>query len=92
MLRIAGHAAAVYYGFLLRDRAYGYLMGFDPAYEFESPSVILLGHAIAEAVRQKAREFHFLRGRESYKYEWGATDRWNQHRVFRPAGAYARLS
>jgi CelD/BcsL family acetyltransferase involved in cellulose biosynthesis len=92
MLRIAGHAAAVYYGFLLHDRAYGYLTGFDPAYEFESPSVILLGHAIAEAVRQKAREFHFLRGREPYKYGWGATDRWNQHRVFRPARAYANAS
>jgi CelD/BcsL family acetyltransferase involved in cellulose biosynthesis len=91
-LQISGHAAAVYYGFLCGDRAYGYLTGFDPAYEFESPSVILLGHAIAEAVREKAREFHFLRGREPYKYGWGATDRWNQRRVFLRAGAYARAS
>jgi CelD/BcsL family acetyltransferase involved in cellulose biosynthesis len=92
VLRVAGHAAAAYYGFLSGERAYGYLMGFDPAYEFESPGAILLGHVIAEAVRQKAREFHFLRGREPYKYAWGAIDRWNQRRVFRPATSYARAS
>jgi CelD/BcsL family acetyltransferase involved in cellulose biosynthesis len=35
-LRIAGAAAAVYYGFHHRDCAYGYLTGFDPSYAFES--------------------------------------------------------
>ena len=80
-LQIGGHTAAVYYGFHHRDQAYGYLTGFDPAYAFESPGVILLEHAIVEAAREGARTFHFLRGREPYKYEWGARDHWNKKRI-----------
>jgi CelD/BcsL family acetyltransferase involved in cellulose biosynthesis len=38
---------------------------------------VLIGHAIEEAAQQGAREFHFLRGREPYKYEWGGRDCWN---------------
>ncbi len=83
LLRIGGRAAAAYYGFHHRHRAYAYLSGFDPDYAFESPGVILFSHAIVEAVRDGATEFHFLRGREPYKYGWGATDRWNTSRVFR---------
>jgi CelD/BcsL family acetyltransferase involved in cellulose biosynthesis len=70
-----------------RDRAYGYLTGFDPTYEFESPGTIVVGYAIETAVREAAREFHFLRGREAYKYHWGAVDRWNRQRVFRRTDA-----
>jgi CelD/BcsL family acetyltransferase involved in cellulose biosynthesis len=91
-LRIGDDIAAVYYGFFHRDRGYGYLTGFDPTYEFESPGVILLGHAIAEAHREGAREFHFLRGQEPYKYQWGAVDRWNRRRVFHRLNVYARAS
>jgi CelD/BcsL family acetyltransferase involved in cellulose biosynthesis len=91
-LRIAGTAAAVYYGFHHGDCAYAYLAGFDPAYAFESPGVILLAHAIECAIREGAREFHFLRGREPYKYGWGAEDRWNSKRVFQRAEPYARAS
>jgi len=91
-LLIANQIAAVHYGFLHRERAYVYLTGFDPAYAFESPGTILMGHAIEEAVQEGAREFHFLRGREPYKYRWGATDRWNRRRVFRRLHACARAS
>jgi CelD/BcsL family acetyltransferase involved in cellulose biosynthesis len=90
--RIAARAVAVYYGFLHRDCAYAYLTGFDPNYEFESPGVLLLGHAIEQAHREGAREFHFLRGQETYKYQWGAVDRWNRRRVFQKVNAYARAS
>lgn len=88
-LRIAGEAAASYYGFLHRDRAYGYLTGFDPAFSFESPSVTLLAHVVERAAAEGAREMHFLRGREPYKYEWGAVDRWNRRRSFRRVAADA---
>ena len=88
-LRIAEHTVGVYYGLQHRDRAYGYLIGFDPDYEFESPGTILLQHAIAIAIADGAREFHFLRGQESYKYRWGAVDRWNRRRVFWRAGGHA---
>ena len=53
-----------------------YLSGFDAAYAFESPGTILLGE-IAEAALAERRTLHFLRGGESYKYAWGAVDRFN---------------
>jgi CelD/BcsL family acetyltransferase involved in cellulose biosynthesis len=89
-LSIAGEIVGVYYGFHDRGRSYAYLCGYDPAFSFESPGAILLGHAIAEAVRENAREFHFLRGNEAYKYEWGATDRRNCcRRLLRNDAAHA---
>jgi len=91
-VRIAGETAAIYYGFLHRERALAYLIGFDPAFAFESPGTILVGHAIEEAIREGAREFHFLRGQETYKYEWGEQDRANKYRMFRRIEHYARAS
>lgn len=88
-LEIGGRVVGGYYGFLHGGRACAYLGGFDPAFAYESPGTILIGHAIEEAVREGAREFHFLRGREPYKYEWGAVDRWNRRRSFRRVTAYA---
>ncbi|WP_082637456.1 hypothetical protein [Bradyrhizobium retamae] len=41
----------------------------------------MLEHAIIEAAREGARTFHFLRGREPYKYEWGARNHWNKKRI-----------
>jgi CelD/BcsL family acetyltransferase involved in cellulose biosynthesis len=79
---IGNRTAGVYYGFFWRRRAYAYLCGYDPDFSHESPGAILLGHAIAEASREGAREFDFLRGGEAYKYEWGAQDRQNMRRVF----------
>jgi CelD/BcsL family acetyltransferase involved in cellulose biosynthesis len=81
-LTMDGEVAAAQYGFRVGDAAYAYLAGFDPAFEFESPGVILMAHAIEEALREGAREFHFLRGQEAYKYGWGAADRWNRRRTF----------
>lgn len=76
-LTIADEMAAVYYGFLHAGRAYAYIGGFDPAFAFESPGTILLGHAIAAAANEGAGMFDFLRGGETYKYDWGARDRFN---------------
>jgi CelD/BcsL family acetyltransferase involved in cellulose biosynthesis/glycosyltransferase involved in cell wall biosynthesis len=75
VLRIAGRAAAALYGFQHRRRAYYYLGGFDPEFKAASPGALLLGHAIEQATAEGAREFDFLRGREAYKYFWGAKDR-----------------
>lgn len=76
-LRISGQLIGVYYGFQRRDRAYAYLTGFDPEFAYCSPGTVLVWHAIERAMAEGASEFHFLRGREGYKYEWGAVDRWN---------------
>jgi CelD/BcsL family acetyltransferase involved in cellulose biosynthesis len=83
LLQIDDRPVAAYYGLRHRHDAYGYLTGFEPAYAFESPGVILLEHAIAEATREGLHTFHFLRGREAYKYGWGAHDCWNKQRVCR---------
>ncbi len=82
-LTIEGQVVGAYYGLHHQASAYAYLGGFDPDFSFESPGTLLVGRAIAAAGAEGAREFHFLRGQEGYKYEWGASDRWNQCRSFR---------
>lgn len=82
-LRIGDRPAAVYYGFSWRGASYAYLGGFDPEMPRLSPGAQVLLHAINEAIGEGCREFHFLRGGESYKYAWGAGDRWNNARTLR---------
>ncbi|MER8633899.1 GNAT family N-acetyltransferase [Mesorhizobium opportunistum] len=82
LFAIDGTTVGAYYGFHHRGRAYAYLGGFDPAYAEESPGAILIGHAIAESIREGAREFDFLRGQEAYKYGWGAGDRWTMRKLW----------
>lgn len=77
-LFIDDRVAGVYYGLRWGPAAYAYLGGFDPAFERESPGTILLGDAIARASAAGCRRFSLLRGREAYKYEWGAVDRLNR--------------
>jgi CelD/BcsL family acetyltransferase involved in cellulose biosynthesis len=85
-LRVGGNVAGVSYGFGHAARAFAYISGIDPGFGFESPGVLLYADAIERALAEGAREFHFLRGRERYKYQWGAVDRWNQRRsIRRPA-------
>lgn len=76
-LCIGSRMVGAYYGMQYRDRAFAYLTGFDPAFAYEGPGTVLIGHAIEQAAAQGVREFHFLRGREPYKYAWGARDFWN---------------
>jgi CelD/BcsL family acetyltransferase involved in cellulose biosynthesis len=77
LLRVGNSTAAAYYGFAAKRTAYAYLSGFDPEFAELSPGTQIVAHAIEEAVREGAREFHFLRGGEPYKYAWGAVDRPN---------------
>ena len=81
-LSIGTELAGIYYGFLHRGRAYAYLGGFDPQFAYYSPGTILIGLAIEDALREGVDEFHFLRGREPYKYAWGAVDRQTLRRTF----------
>jgi CelD/BcsL family acetyltransferase involved in cellulose biosynthesis len=77
LLRVGNSIAAAYYGFTAKRTAYAYLSGFDPAFAELSPGTQIVAHAIEEAIREGAREFHFLRGGEAYKYAWGVVDRPN---------------
>jgi CelD/BcsL family acetyltransferase involved in cellulose biosynthesis len=74
-LRCGGSLAAAYYVLLDRaGRMLFYLSGYDRAHARESPGTILLGAMIEQAMRERCRELHFLRGGESYKYDWGAVE------------------
>lgn len=81
LLRLDGRCAGAYYGMSDGRRAYAWLGGFDPEFSRESPGTLLIAHALEAAVDEGCREFHFLRGRERYKYDWGAVDRWSTRRV-----------
>jgi CelD/BcsL family acetyltransferase involved in cellulose biosynthesis len=66
---------ALLYGMRRGDDVFYYLSGFDPAYERMSPGSLLIQHGIEQAIAERMKRIHFLRGREAYKYHWGATDR-----------------
>lgn len=91
-LRIGGAPVAVCYGFRDRDRASYYLGGFEPPYQRFSVGSIVVGHALEEAVRSGATVFDFLRGREAYKYAWGARDALNYRRRLWPGSRPSRLA
>lgn len=79
-LRLDGAIVAVLYA--LADppgrparRLYFYLSGFDPSLERLSPGMLLVGRAVEAAIAEGFAVADFLRGRERYKYFWGAEDR-----------------
>ncbi|HWI57515.1 MAG TPA: GNAT family N-acetyltransferase [Bacillota bacterium] len=79
-LRVGERIEASFYGFGNGQRTFYYLGGFEPELSPYSPGALLIGHAIEEAIREGAAEFDFLRGREAYKYMWGAKGRLNYRR------------
>lgn len=85
VLRIGGRIAATYYVLLASaGRMLIYLSGFDRAWARESPGTLLTGALLEQALREGQRELHFLRGGETYKYDWGAEDRLNLGRRLVP--------
>ena len=81
-LTFRDQVAAILYGFSHAGRAFYYLGGFDPELAEFSPGTVIIGHAIEQAIEEGAGEFDFLRGREAYKYLWGAKGRLNYRRQF----------
>lgn len=79
-----GRAVAAIYVLGSKQKAFSYLIGFDPTLEMLGLGTILIGHAIAEAEREGDRTFDFLRGREAYKYLWGAADQPSHSRFLSP--------
>jgi CelD/BcsL family acetyltransferase involved in cellulose biosynthesis len=74
-LRLNRRFVAVVYSLFAKRRAYSYLSGFDPELGTISPGTLTVGHTIRHALGEGAREFDFLRGRERFKYLWGARER-----------------
>jgi CelD/BcsL family acetyltransferase involved in cellulose biosynthesis len=52
-----------------------YNSGFDPQYRQLSPGIVLVAKTIFAAIEEGLRRYDFLRGRELYKYDFGAKDR-----------------
>jgi CelD/BcsL family acetyltransferase involved in cellulose biosynthesis len=80
-LRLDGRIVSSWYGFHAHGVCYAYLTGFEPGTEGLQPGTLLVGHALEAAEREGLAEFDFLRGREAYKYLWGAIDRPGLKRV-----------
>lgn len=79
-VRAQGKVIAASCAFHAAERTYYYLGETAPEAANLNPASIILGHAIEVAVRERAAEFDFLRGRAAYKYLWGAKGRLNYRR------------
>ena len=82
-LRHAGRITASLYALFERNTAYCYLQGFDPDCERFSPGMQILGMVIEDAIAHGLASIDFLRGREGYKYGWGAKDQPTFRRTLR---------
>ncbi len=65
---------AVLCSFFERTTVFCYLQGYDPAYQSLSPGTQILGAVLEDAIGDGKDCVDFLRGREAYKYLWGARD------------------
>ncbi len=73
-----GTPAAMLYGFRWRDTFAYYQSGWEPELARLSIGTVLVAQAIGFAAADGARVFDFLRGAESYKYRFGALDRYDE--------------
>jgi CelD/BcsL family acetyltransferase involved in cellulose biosynthesis len=69
-----GRVIATLYAFAESEVVYCYLQGFDPEFKSVSPGTQIVSAVIQDAIQNGKRQINFLRGREGYKYAWGATD------------------
>jgi CelD/BcsL family acetyltransferase involved in cellulose biosynthesis len=64
-----------------------YNAGTDPAARELSPGILLIARLAERAIELGRRRLDFLRGNETYKYEWGAVDEPVQRLLVRRTGA-----
>jgi CelD/BcsL family acetyltransferase involved in cellulose biosynthesis len=86
VIELGGKPAACLYGLGERDEVACYLQGIDPAAGALSPGVLLVGAVLEEAAAEGKRAVDFLRGREPYKFEWGALEAPTVRRAITRAG------
>lgn len=83
-LEIDGHKAAGYLNFDFDNQIWVYNSGMDNRFNNYSPGWVLLGYLLKWANEQKRSAFDFMRGDESYKYRFGAVDRFVMHVKLHP--------
>jgi CelD/BcsL family acetyltransferase involved in cellulose biosynthesis len=72
VIRHAGRIVAALLGFRDAERFHSYIGGVDLSVPRQSFGTLAFACLIEAAIAESAREFHFLRGEEPYKYNWGA--------------------
>jgi CelD/BcsL family acetyltransferase involved in cellulose biosynthesis len=72
--RAGGDIVGVEYAFCSQQRYYFYLNGFDPELSRYSLGSLLMAEAIRQAIAEGCTEIDFLRGKEAYKAQLGATE------------------
>ncbi|MCP4345586.1 MAG: GNAT family N-acetyltransferase [Desulfobacterales bacterium] len=77
-LELNNRPVASYYLFKYQKTVHFYLTGFDPEYRQFSPSVVLLAHAVKDAIDQGLDEFDFMREAYDYKLKWNPRTRINR--------------
>lgn len=65
-----GQIMAMLYCYRYRDRMYYFQGGFDPAMSKLRPGLVLMGHAIEQAILEGTRTFDMLRGEYEFKTHW----------------------
>lgn len=81
---LSGRLGAAYYTLAHGSRLLFYLSAYDAGFAHVSPGTLLLGYVAEQATAEGIVELDFLRGREAYKYAWGAIDRPGFMRTLRP--------
>lgn len=83
LVRYEGRIVAVLYGFADGTRWHSYINGVAGDVPGQSFGTLAFACLIEAAAAAGAREFHFLRGEEAYKYGWGAKSRTTVRRIIR---------
>lgn len=83
LVRHQGRIVTVLLGFADRSRWFSYVIGIDHSVAGQSFGTLAFAHLIEAAAAAGAREFHFLRGEEDYKYRWGAAPTCTVRRIIR---------
>jgi CelD/BcsL family acetyltransferase involved in cellulose biosynthesis len=83
LVRHQGRIVCVLHGFADRSRWCSYIIGIDHSVPGQSFGTLAFAALIEAAAAAGAREFHFLRGEEDYKYRWGAEPTRTVRRVIR---------
>ncbi len=74
MAKQGDEVVGVLYGFVWRNTFAYYQVGWDPSFHRLSLGSVLVIESIETCVRSELSVFDFLRGAESYKYRFGASD------------------
>lgn len=78
-----GRFVAVLLGFADCSRGYSYINGVANDVPGQSFGSMAFATLIERVVTERASEFHFLRGEEGYKYQWGAHPTYTVRRTLR---------